>query len=689
MAKITINGITTDPLAPTPAVAAAAASILPQDATDSNFILVQTAQPLDRAQKEELAEKGATILEYVPDSTYLCRFEPTDLDEIRALPYVTWTNVYLQGFKVAPSLSAVPPDRAGERSLVEVASLPTPTLSTTPKTVDVVFHRYVDPESVRNSVAAAARLEPAELELGEQKVRLTVQSQYLSDLAAIDEVRHVEEVFPYKLHNDIARRILRVEPNSGGPPQRFEGAGQIVAVADTGFDRGSTTDVHPAFQGRVARLYALGRPGNASDPDGHGTHVAGSVLGDGNSAALGVRVRGTAPLARLVLQSLNDAGGFLRLPADLRDLFRVPYQQDQARVHTNSWTNVTPPGAPDIGGSYNQGARELDDFVWRNRDCVVCFAAGNEGRDGNANGRVDEGSVMPPATAKNCVTIGATENDRPNFTLTYRGGWPGDFPADPVASDRVANNPEGIVGFSGRGPTDDQRVKPDVVAPGTFILSARSRATSSTNQGWAASGDSLYFFMGGTSMATPLVAGCAALVREFLIRERQLPRPSAALVKAMLINGARNVAGQYVPSEAGVIPNSAEGFGRVDMRATVGPFGAGETLTIRDEATELDTGEEESLTVTVAPNTSLLKVTLAWTDPAGDALQNDLDLIVRLADGQERHGNVAAGSPAFDRNNNVEQVVVVNPAAGQVTIIVRAHRAAQFAQPYALVVRTA
>lgn len=108
MAKITINGITTDPLAPAPATAVAAASLMSNDAADSNYILIQTEQPLDRAQKEELASLGATILEYVPENTYLCSFEPADLSPIRSLPYVTWANVYLQGFKVAPTLTAAP-----------------------------------------------------------------------------------------------------------------------------------------------------------------------------------------------------------------------------------------------------------------------------------------------------------------------------------------------------------------------------------------------------------------------------------------------------------------------------------------------------------------------------------------------------------------------------------------------------
>src|SRR6185436_825892 len=211
--------------------------------------------------------------------------------------------------------------------------------------------------------------------------------------AALDEVRHLEQVFPRKLANSVARTILRVPAT----PTALMGAGEIIAVADTGFDKGSTTNTHPAFKGRVKKLYALGRPGRKDDPDGHGTHVAGSVLGDGVSKADGP-VRGTAPGARLVLQSVLDARGELGgLPDDLVDLFQSPYATDKARVHTNSWTS------DGNFGVYDQQAFELDDFVYTHRDLLVCFAAGNDGTDGNSNGQIDPNSISPPATAKNCL----------------------------------------------------------------------------------------------------------------------------------------------------------------------------------------------------------------------------------------------------------------------------------------------
>ena len=84
------------------------------------------------------------------------------------------------------------------------------------------------------------------------KIRLSVEAQHLNDLAGLDEVRHLEEALPMKLHNNIARQLLNVElPSILG--RNFEGQGQVVAVADTGFDKGSTTDVHNAFTGRVVR----------------------------------------------------------------------------------------------------------------------------------------------------------------------------------------------------------------------------------------------------------------------------------------------------------------------------------------------------------------------------------------------------------------------------------------------------
>jgi hypothetical protein len=678
MSTITINGISIDPSVPQHVLSSRFLNA--DDASASNYILIQTSEPLTPEEKKELGDNGVHILEYVPENTFLCSYMGTDLSAIRSLPFVNWANTYMEEFKISPSIrfdEIVPTNM----NMAEVMSRPDKKFSRAPKVIDIVFHKNVDIEKARQEIATAAHMDPEDIKIGNSKIRIEVQKRYMQAIAAIDAVHHIEEVMPYKLHNDIARGILKAGIINSGTV--FEGDGQIVAVADTGFDLGSTTDVHPAFTGRVLKLYPLGRHNKANDPDAHGTHVAGSILGDGTSAILGIRVSGSAPKAKLVFQSVLDpTGGLGGLPADLNDLFIEPYQNDGARIHSNSWGSV-------IGNSqYDSNSRDVDEFVWKNRDFIICFAAGNAGKDERGTGRISTGSITPPGTAKNCITVGATENNRPDFSLTYGDGWERDFPAEPIASDKVANNVDGMAAFSSRGPTRDHRIKPDVVAPGTFILSTLSRAVTAPNPGWGVSRDRLYFFEGGTSMATPLVAGCVAVVREYLIKKQQLPSPSAALVKAMIINGASDIRGQYTPSEADGIPNTSEGFGRVNLETTIGPFRKDQLFMVKDEGDALDTNEQEEITVNIPANAKFLKVTLVWTDLPGEKLQNDLDLIIKGSTGQEVHGNVDLLSPNFDRDNNVEQVMWPNIPAGACSIIVRAFRVVQEKQSYALVIRT-
>ncbi|MEV6004674.1 S8 family serine peptidase [Streptomyces griseomycini] len=673
MARITINGVTIDPLRQSHALSSA--SLVSEDASASNYLLVQTTHIPSAQEKEQLEELGVVIHEYVPESTYLCGYRPADLAAVRALPFVAWADVYLQGFKVAPSLRP-----GGLQSDLAALADPTAVVDSGQHAVDVVLHDDVDPEAdgVRERIADAAGVSTDDVQLLRNKARVTLPGDRIAALVGIDEVRQIDEVPQWVTYNSVARPIMNAAVQLNGTA--FLGQGQVVAVADTGFDKGSTSDVHPAFAGRVAKLYALGRRDRADDPDGHGTHVAGSVLGDGNSATMGGPIQGTAPGATLVLQSLLDSNGNLGgIPDDLRDLFEPPYRDDGARVHTNSW-GPRQPGLP-----YGSSGFEVDDMVWRNPDLVICFAAGNSGHDRDRDGVIDTASVSAQAGAKNCITVGASENRRPDILVTYGQLSFARFPANPIRDDPMADNPAGMAAFSSRGPSFEGRIAPDLVAPGTSILSARSRMLVTPDTRFGISADPAFFFESGTSMATPLVAGCVAVLRETLVAHGN-PTPSAALLKAMLINGAVELAGQYAPSEAGPSPNNSSGFGLVNLAGSV--IDPGDTEAGFTDGEPLGQGEENIVRIRVPATGSFrtLKVTLVWTDPPGPALQNDLDLIVRTVGGQERHGNMGT-STGFDRTNNVEQVHWENIPPGDVDIVVRAHRITRFAQPYACVWR--
>lgn len=695
MARITINGISFDPTAPGPATA----SLAKLDATQSDYILVQTNAPLTDPQKAQLEKLGVVIHEYVSDNSYLCTFKPKSLAKVRALPFVSWAGVYMQGFKIPPSLREPVTTAAAASVLPQAATTST---RRTLRKVDIVLHDDVDPNDaeVKKKIAAAVRMNPDDLAVSRHKVRLEIQERYLKDVAAIDEVRHVEEAPERKLFNSAARPIMNAHVVLNGTA--FEGDGQLVTVADTGFDKGSTTNVHPAFTGRVVKLVPFGRPGKTDDPDSHGTHVCGSVLGNGSSPSMGGVIQGTAPKAKLMVQSLLDSQGGLRgIPNDLHDLF-TPAFNENARVHTNSWGDNRP-GLP-----YSQSSKEIDDFVFNHPDFVICFAAGNDGIDQNSDGIVDEGQVGSESAAKNCITVGASENNRPNLKPTYGDLRPNSYPHSPLFADRMATNPNGMAAFSSRGPTKERRFKPDIVAPGTGILSTLSRAATDDGT-FGPSSDPAYFFDAGTSMATPLVAGCCAVLRETLVKNG-MPKPSAALIKALLINGAVPLTGQYNPAEVGPSPNNVSGWGRVNLAGSVilpgpnpnaglgegGPLKQGQesTITIKIPTGHANLGlaakkkkgakktKKGTAAVGLMGVSPTLKITLVWSDPPGPTLQNDLDLIVKAANGQERHGNMGTTS-GFDRVNNVEQVVWENIPPGDAKITVRAFRITQFPQPFA------
>ncbi|EFJ23974.1 hypothetical protein SELMODRAFT_442725 [Selaginella moellendorffii] len=228
---------------------------------------------------------------------------------------------------------------------------------------------------------------------------------------------------------------------------------------------------------------------------------------------------------------------------------------------------------------------------------------------------------------------------------------------------------DSMTSFSSWGPTLDGRQKPETVAPGDKIVSARSNMGSKE-------ATCRTLVLSGTSMATPITAGGAALIRQYfmdgfyptgskvLAHSRQ---PSGALVKAILINGAvplRGLNGNGVIIDPPLSFN--QGYGRIDLLHSLFLPGHNKLNVTAEEGNPLKTGFGQRYCFSCFPGSEDLKFTLAWYDPpalpaASVILVNDLDLFVIDPSNTKRYGN---GGPRPDRMNNVEQVSVSDPESG-------------------------
>jgi len=651
-----------------------------------DYYLVRLRGPILETWRQRLDAIKVGLIEWVPGRGYKTRLSLDQIARLKVLDFiesVTWMDPTHSAPQTKTlSIPAAGPGRGSPAGLQIL-------------TFDVRLHLPEDRDKVEKwlhdkNVAIAGS------SARKFRIYLLENSPLLGELASLPEVDTVAEYVAPQLWNDVSRRLLGIDSAPASNPTTHltqDGKGQIVAVADTGID-----DQHPDFKGRIVGAIARGRPNNATDPVGHGTHVSGSVLGDG-SCSQG-KIKGVAPKASLFFQSLLDAKGELGgLPLDLNDLFDEAYQAG-ARIHNNSWGAATP-------SSYTINSEEVDEFVRNHPDMLIVIAAGNAGTSANpqkaAKGFVDWLSIGSPASCKNAITVGASRSDRADGALsktTWGSGWPSDFPNPPIAQENVSGDPNCLAAFSSRGPCDDRRIKPDVVAPGTDIASTKSSLAPIGNF-WgpyptppAQPTNPRYAFDGGTSMATPLVAGCAAVVRQYYIEDRQ-HEPSAALLKATLVNSTVWLSGTDSTAPSNGIPNYHQGHGRVYMRFAI-PNAAepGLQLQFVDEwktpnTAFVRTGQRRRFQFTLPRTAPELRICLAYTDVAARALQNNLNLMVQqVGTGTKWMGNATLPDVLTlpDPDNNVEVVRVQNAAAGPYLIQVFVGNLLKSPQDFALVV---
>ena len=481
-----------------------------------------------------------------------------------------------------------------------------------------------------------------------------IDSVWLPALSKDHRLLFIEPHDSIGIANNYARSISTIDATVNNHNGGLDGTGEVGALSDSGLDQD-----HGDFNNRVRGVYHNYGPDNsgADANSGHGTHVAGTMVGDGSGDS---STQGVAPAATFHFYQLeHDSSGQLARWGSLYDMFRDS-QQKNAHVQSNSW------GAQSSWGQYTSDSRSADSFLHDYDDFLVVFAAGNEGSQGSQ-------SIAPPATAKNVLTVGASTTGRPGTAATGQ-----------------------IASFSSIGPTSDGRIKPDIVAPGVQICSPRALEAQNP-AGWSCSSarhsgtnTPLYMSADGTSTAAPVVGGAALLARQFLRTELSISNPDSALIKAVLINGARDIGTANVP-------NMDEGWGQLDLEESLYPHEG-----VIPKNIFYDTSQTLSPGLSYSYNYALdgsygLDVTLVWNDREGSSsasqsssrLVNDLDLTVTSPDGTTYKGNDFANGFSTtggtkDSLNNVERVRLSSGPTGDWTISVS--HSGGYQQGYALVI---
>lgn len=673
--------------------------------------VVQLHRPPGPAERAELAAAGLELLAYVPRHAYLVRGSALALAAAADLPAVRWVGRYRPGYKLDRKLGRL---AAG---LVPAAPLPGEQVRSIE--LDLLVTPGADPAELGRQLAAAVSglevLSAATGEKGPGLLAVRIDADRLDvDLAAIANAEPVLAVEPAarpRLLNDdavwigqsydvFARRDYAQSATIWN--QGLLGEGEIIGISDSGVDPDTCWFEDPAGLPTVSSVPATGQdrapmpvdasrrkiigynllgtfqqnaePYDVRSGDPHGTWAAVSAVGDNPDrvpdendplAPHHDAADGMAPLAKLVVQDLADENGrsFGLGDPQWKALDGMFWQMHEAgaRIATNSW------GAP--GNQYDVVAFFADLAAHSHPDLLVVFSAGNDGPY--------DRTVYSPGTAKNVLTVGASD-------------------AKLSLSDDL--DPDNVASFSSRGPTEDGRLKPDILMSGHRLITGDSDfgetgRTCDTRE------------VNGTSFATPIVAGFSALVREYY-RKGYYPSgtrqpdegflPSAALLKASLVAGARSMTGRagadhrpcvldtcdvsvrlcnisfiecdedadcrYCDGDPSLrcdddrdcdlsriaddAPHPQQGWGRLHLDDVL--YFAGDTRGLAawdvPRETGVTTGETWRGQVYVEPGSDDLQVVLAWTDPPAltaspSYLVNDLDLKLVAPDGTVYWGN--------------------------------------------------
>lgn len=648
--------------------------------------IVQLFGPPTAESVARLKESGAKIVSYIPNNAYLVwatRAELSRLGAANRSDLLQWSGPFHPAYKIDP--------------LIKVDSV-----EQIPASIEIIDSQGSREAVEKIKTVAREVLMPEFKAAGTIHIKVLAESFRLAELARLPQVLAVEPWVKPELKDERANQIvaapLAFDNNSpvGRPstPGYLDYLASIglntpfdfsVDVADTGFDTGAKQEgqIHPDFldpkgKSRISFLHDFsgdfdshsGDPSilPAHDTLGHGTLNASIVGGFSNQAgsafadSLGYQYGlGVAPFVKVGISKLfDDNSNFARFSFEE---FASTSYRNGARISSNSWGACN--ALFGFCNLYSDDSRIFDSLVRDarpeeagNQSYIIVVSAGNEGN-------LFEGTINMPGTAKNVITVGASEGFRPEPTS----------PADACETPPVvADNAMDIAIFSSSGRTQDGRAKPDLVAPGTNIVGAapqdpfyRTKEVEELGvcNRFFPAGQTLYTMTSGTSHSAPIVSGAAALAYQWL-KIRSGVAPSPALVKALILNSTTYLTGQLAGDN---LPGKHQGWGLLNIRRM---FDATDRIVLDESPERTFTqsgGQPFEVTGVITDASKEFRVMLTWTDPPGSTTTNapyvnqlNLEVVVGGVVYQANNfsGQYSTPGGAVDFLNNV-QGVRINP----------------------------
>jgi len=616
---------------------------------DAHFV-IHLDGPITPQRRTALEQAGVQLGEYLPMYSYICRAPGAKPADLAKLGFVHWLGDFDTDWRIAPDIGTLP-FQSPERKALSAAGRVRIWIELLPGAgIDRTLDRLASLQSLVMSIVTAdeAHFIAAEMPLGK-----------VNELKAVPDILFVEEIDEPQVRDHSANWIgqSNVLDSTSIWNAGLTGTGQIVGIIDWSLvpTHCCFSDVNPIgllHRKIVAYLPSVpGAPGSFAD---HGTTVssilAGEAPGQGDP-----NYRGVAYNAKIVFHDINQGViGGSGVPDLLRNTLTAA-RNNGARVHNNSW------GSASVT-NYTNWCRDVDIFSRTFEDDIVLFAVNNVSPPPSIQ------TSTNPDNSKNCLAVSAAGDSPNQDNACLNGGSP----------------------IGAQGPTTDGRRKPEVMGVGCGITSASHLAACSLVGNGPA-----------TSWATPAAAGLAVLNRQYFIdgyypTGAPVPAntitPSGALQRAMLCNTSVDM------TALADYPSLREGWGRVLLDNSLYLAGDARKMFFRDKRNSvgLSTGQSNSVIIRVVGGAQSLKATLVWTDVAAAALStftpvNDLDLIVTAPNASVYRGNVFVGGQsatggAADDRNNVEQVLINTPLAGDYAFQIAATAVNSDLQGYALVI---